>query len=216
VSDRDKSLSRSQPDLIRQLATEREQRSDLLLTENDLRVIAAESGNDFADLQLAVDEVSQVRKRKQSRVERPTAWKEALNAALLSGSIGTGLGMMNGVVRTLLETLSFHSETFFAFLLLVGGTAGVSFSVRGKLRHLIFLISIFGLWMGYALGFALAYPIIADQISRAGIIAAVVSAVLGSLIVEYRHAKRSKTPVSTISPSATAEGSEGSGIGNRE
>src|SRR5688500_19410899 len=100
-------MSGSQPDLIQQRATEVEQRSDLLLTEDELRVIAAESGSDFADLQLAIDEKRQARRPTQSRVERPTTepWKDALNAAMISCSIGSGFGMMNGVVRALLESL---------------------------------------------------------------------------------------------------------------
>ena len=177
---------------IRQIlarATELESRDDLRLSEVELREIAVEVGIDLRALEQAIAEIGPDAKPRlvsSTSFDLRTAWT-AIIALAIPGLFATGVGASTGVVRMLTGSHGFHPESLAGLCLIVAAVLGASIYSQGTRRHLLFQLKNLGLWSGFAVGFALTVPILVDDVTGVGVVAALISASIGPFIVEYRR-----------------------------
>ena len=172
-------------------ATELESRDDLTLTEAELREVAVEAGIDLQALEQAIAEIGpdvMLRPDPSATFDLRTLGT-AIKILAVSGLIGTGLGAFTGVVRVMTGAHGFHPETLAGLVLIGVAVLGASVSSRATRAHVVFQLKNLGLWSGFSLGFAMAVPSLTDDIAGVGLISALVSALIGSFIVAYRHRK---------------------------
>ena len=123
--------------------------------------------------------------------------RRPLVPACVSSLFGTGVGLSAGLIRQLIDSQGFHAETMAAMGVIIGASAYLAFSSTGRLRPLVFQLSSFGLWTGFAIGFGVSFPTLAGDAGGVNLVAAAVSALLGAFIVEYRNRKAPAAPTST-------------------
>lgn len=189
--DKPNRFSRARIKQILARATELESRADFTLTEAELYEIAAEAGIDLQALERSIAEIgpdAMLGPEPSASVDFKTWWT-AIKALGVPGMFATGVGASTGVVRVMTGSHGFHPESLAGLFLIVAAAVGAGASSRGAHRHLLFQIKNLGLWCGFSLGFALTVPTLVDDIAGVGLMSAVVSALIGPFIVEYRHRK---------------------------
>src|SRR5688572_25875873 len=172
-------------------ATELESRDDLTLTEAELREIAAEAGIDQQALERAIAEIgpdAMPRAESSTSVDFKTWWT-AIKALVVPGIFATGVGTSTGVVRIMTGSHGFHPETLAGLAVIGAAVLGASVSSRATRAQVLFQLENLGLWSGFSLGFALAVPSLAYDIAGFGLMAALISALIGSSILACRHRK---------------------------